>query len=100
MLTPLRVFSTEKVNYIEAHFRNLDDSFWTGYDGVYAVWFDEHDKEATEIVDGKTIVPAKMLKQPGILQMNLCANLVRSRILKARMTSYPVEVLKRTKAMI
>lgn len=100
MLTPFQTFSTQKVNYIQAVFHNLEDRYWTGYDNVYAVWFDETSQEATEIVDGKAVIPASMLKRTGTLQMNLCANLVRDRVLKARMTSFPVPVLERTEARV
>lgn len=94
MLTPFKCYAAKSIRYIEARFSFLGES-WAGYDNIYAVWYkDENSAYSSEIVDGITIVPAEVLASPGILTMNLCANLSENNVLIARMTSFPVDVLQ------
>lgn len=101
MLTPFRCYATDTMRYVEAHFQNIEDKAWTGFDKVYAVWYiDTHHTVGSEIINGVTIVPKEALMQPGKLQMNLCANKSEHGILVARMTSYPVDVMQLTRARV
>lgn len=99
MVTPFKTYAANTIRYIEAHFIFNGDA-WSGYSNIYAVWYTDTIQKGSEIIDGVTIIPAEVLARPGVLYMNLCANLTEDNILKARMTSYPVKVLKLTKAKI
>ena len=100
MVTPFKTYAANTIRYIEAHFIFNGDA-WSGYDNVFSVWYtdDEHIKSA-EIINGAATVPAEILAKPGTLQMNLCANLERDGVLVARMTSYPVKVMKLKKSEV
>ena len=96
MLTPFKSFAIDTVNYVQAHFELCEN--WREYSELFAVWYIGNITKASEIdADGTTIIPAEVLARPGILTMNLCANLTEDNILKARLTSYPVDVLKLTR---
>ena len=99
MLTPFKSYAANTIRYIEARFNFYGDA-WNGYSNIYAVWYTDTIQKESEIIDGVTIIPAEVLARPGVLCVNLCANLESDGILKARMTSYPVNVLKLKKANI
>ena len=104
MLTPFQTFGANTVNYIRCEF-DFVPGYWDGFTATYAVWYTgsnprQEDVVASEIVAGETVIPAEMLKRPGVLQMNLCANYIVDGVLKARMTSYPVNVLKLVKTNV
>ena len=90
---PLRIFATDTVNYIEAHF-TLDPS-WYEFNQLLAVWFTDREMKSTEIdSNGVAIIPSELLTKPGILHMNLCGNNITDGKMTGRLTSYPVDVLK------
>ena len=99
MVTPFKTYAANTIRYIEAHFNFIGDA-WSSYSNIYAVCYTDTIQKGSEIIDGVTIIPAEVLARPGVLSVNLCANLESDGILKARMTSYPVNVLKLTKTNI
>lgn len=99
MLTPFKAYAANTISYIEARFTFAGDS-WSGYSNIYAVWYTDTIQKGSEIIDGVTIIPAEVLARPGVLSVNLCANLESDGILKARMTSYPVNVMQLKKAEV
>lgn len=99
LMEPLRTFSSDTVNYIRASFIFSGDA-WSGYDNILAIWYTDTRQKESEIIDGETVIPSEVLADPGILCMNLCANKASDGVLVARMTSYPVNVLRLTAAHI
>lgn len=85
---PIRI-STNKVNYIEAHFALGDN--WSGYDSVRAVWFNDY--QTISIVlnsDGVCRVPFEVLKRKGKVKVDLVGSISDGDVLTDRLTSYPV----------
>lgn len=100
MQTLFTTFAANTVNYIEAHFYNLESNAWTGYDNIFAVWYTDFKQKESEIIDGVTVIPAELLTRPGLLKMNLCASKTEDGVLVARNTSNPVEVLNLARANV
>lgn len=98
-ISDFKTYATGTINYIESHIEL--SSAWDEFETVYAIWWtDFGQKESVIDSDGMTIVPAEMLNRAGTLKMNLCASIVEDGILKARNTTYPVDVLELTRAVI
>ena len=85
---PIRI-STNKVNYIEAHF-SLGDN-WSGYDSVRAVWFNDYQTISTVLnSEGVCRVPFEVLKRKGKVKVDLVGSISDGDVLTDRLTSYPV----------
>lgn len=85
---PIRI-STNKVNYIEAHF-DLGTN-WSGYDSVRAVWFNDFNCISTVLdADGVCAVPFEVMKRKGKVQVNLVGSISVNDVLTDRLTSYPI----------
>ena len=86
---PIRI-STNKVNYIEAHF-DLGTN-WSGYDSVRAVWFNDF-KCISTVLDsqGVCLVPFEVMKRNGEVKVNLVGSISENNVLTDRLTTYPVE---------
>ena len=85
---PIRI-STNKVNYIEAHF-DLGQN-WSGYDSVRAVWFNDF-KCISTVLDsqGVCLVPFEVMKRNGKVKVNLVGSISENDVLTDRLTSYPI----------
>lgn len=85
---PIRI-STNKVNYIEAHFALGDN--WSGYDSVRAVWFNDYQTIST-VLDSSGIcrVPFEVMKRKGNVKVDLVGSISDGDVLTDRLTSYPV----------
>ena len=85
---PIRI-STNKVNYIEAHF-DLGEN-WSGYDSVRAVWFNDFYCISTVLdSNGVAFVPSEVMKRNGKVKVNLVGSISENDVLTDRLTSYPV----------
>lgn len=85
---PIRI-STNKVNYIEAHFALGDN--WSGYDSVRAVWFNDYQTISTVLnSEGVCRVPFEVLKRKGKVKVDLVGSISDGDVLTDRLTSYPV----------
>lgn len=85
---PIRI-STNKVNYIEAHFALGEN--WSGYDSVRAVWFNDFQTISTVLdSQGTTFVPFEVMKRKGNVKVNLVGSISENDVLTDRLTSYPV----------
>ena len=88
---PIRI-STNKVNYIEAHF-SLGDN-WSGYDSVRAVWYNDYKTIATVLDSlGRCIVPFEVLKVKNKVRVNLVGSIASGDVLTDRLTTYPAIAL-------
>lgn len=85
---PIRI-STNKVNYIEAHFALGDN--WSGYDSVRAVWFTDYQTIST-VLDSQGVcrVPFEVMKRKGQVKVDLVGSISENDVLTDRLTSYPV----------
>jgi len=85
---PIRI-STNKVNYIEAHF-DLGTN-WSGYDSIRAVWFNDFNCISTVLDSlGNCAVPFEVMKRKGCVKVNLVGSISEDDVLTDRLTSYPV----------
>ena len=85
---PIKI-STNKVNYIEAHF-TLGDN-WSGYDSVRAVWFNDFYCISTVLdSNGVAFVPSEVMKRNGKVKVNLVGSISEDDVLTDRLTSYPI----------
>lgn len=85
---PIRI-STNKVNYIEAHF-DLGQN-WSGYDSVRAVWYNDFYCISTVLdSQGVCFVPSEVMKRNGKVKVNLVGSISENDVLTDRLTSYPV----------
>ena len=85
---PIRI-STNKVNYIEAHF-DLGQN-WSGYDSVRAVWFNDFNCISTVLDSlGNCAVPFEVMKRKGCVKVNLVGSISEDDVLTDRLTSYPI----------
>lgn len=98
--TKLKTFASDTVNYIITHFELAEH--WREYERLAAIWYsDERTPYVSYIdADGVTVIPPEALTKPGILYINLCATTAENGILKARLTSYPVEALRLVKTEV
>ena len=92
--------STNKVNYIEAHF-DLGTN-WSGYDSVRAVWFNDFYCISTVLdSQGVCFVPSEVMRRNGKVKVNLVGSISENDVLTDRLTSYPiVAVLVDCNAMV
>lgn len=96
---PLKKYASDTVNYIEARF-NLSE-IWHQFESLAAVWYVDNITKSSMIDEnGATVIPQEVLTAPGILHMNLCASTVRNNVVVARVTSYPIDVLKLIKTKV
>ena len=100
MVEPLKVYASDTINYVEAHF-DISGS-WMDSDRTYAAWSVVGDSDIVRFTDipdpGVVVVPQELLTIPGTLQMNLVSDDYKDHdnstgILIGRKTSYPVDVL-------
>ena len=85
---PIKI-STNKVNYIEAHF-DLGQN-WSGYDSVRAIWWNDFQTISTVLdSQGVTSVPFEVMKRKGCVKVNLVGSISENDVLTDRLTSYPV----------
>ena len=94
----LKHYAPDTKNYIEAHFELGPQ--WQGFEKVYAAWYIGDHAEFTDIPEnGIVVIPESVLSTPGLLEMNLVGeNYVApgtdAEVVKERMPTFPVEVLK------
>ena len=85
---PIRI-STNKVNYIEAHF--VLGQNWSGYDSVRAIWFNDFQTISTVLDSlGTCRVPFEVMKRKGCVKVNLVGSISEDDVLTDRLTSYPI----------
>ena len=103
MVEPLREYSSDTINYIEAHFEF--NHGWRNCDRLYCSWSVGDVVEFTDVPENDVVViPQKLLKLVGTLQMNLVAqdhkDHDRTNLVTCRNTSYPIDVLKTRRAKV
>lgn len=95
---PLHSYAAGTINYIEAEF--CIAPHWRDCDKLYAAWYVGQRVAFTDIPEsGVAVIPHELLDRPGVLEMNLVAENydhpeAESRTVTARMTSFPIPVLK------
>ena len=92
--SPLQTFAVGTVRYIESHFQ-LPPS-WRTFTKLYAIWFDDYGWKTETLIDetGVVIIPADMVKRPGVLYVNLCGCNLQNGQLVGCWTSYVETALR------